>query len=86
MLADVDCEDTAIVSKVTLHNQAVPDSAYRSEDGLNIGAVIEVAAGEKCQRCWKVLEEVGQQTVTDLCQRCTHVIDSGPTRQATTGS
>jgi len=40
-----------------------------------IAVRIAVAAGEKCQRCWKVLPEVG--TVPDhpeLCIRCADAV------------
>ena len=31
---------------------------------------INLAPGSKCQRCWKVKLEVGQQSHSDICQRC----------------
>ncbi|MCD8563310.1 MAG: isoleucine--tRNA ligase [Alphaproteobacteria bacterium] len=36
------------------------------------GISIEKAAGDKCQRCWKVLEEVSENG--DLCHRCTDAV------------
>ncbi len=34
---------------------------------------IEKASGEKCVRCWKVLEEVSSET--ELCNRCTDAVE-----------
>ncbi|MCF8469133.1 MAG: hypothetical protein K9G33_17190, partial [Sneathiella sp.] len=35
--------------------------------------------GEKCERCWKILDEVGtHETHNDLCHRCGDVVTSLP--------
>jgi isoleucyl-tRNA synthetase len=39
---------------------------------------ISVARGDKCARCWRVLEEVGRQPGhPSLCARCTDAVESG---------
>jgi len=39
---------------------------------------VVVARGAKCVRCWRVLEEVGQQAKhPTLCARCADVVESG---------
>jgi isoleucyl-tRNA synthetase len=44
--------------------------------GAEAKAVVEVAAGQKCDRCWRVLPEVGQsQTHPALCRRCEAVVE-----------
>ncbi len=40
--------------------------------GSNILVKVELAAGGKCQRCWKIVEEVKGET--ELCNRCTSVL------------
>jgi isoleucyl-tRNA synthetase len=36
------------------------------------------AAGAKCERCWRVLPEVGQSTAhATLCLRCEDAVESG---------
>jgi isoleucyl-tRNA synthetase len=41
-------------------------------------AIITPAPGEKCVRCWRVLEEVGQQPKhPTLCMRCADAVESG---------
>jgi isoleucyl-tRNA synthetase len=38
--------------------------------------VIELAQGEKCERCWQVLTEVGtHQHHPTLCDRCTDAVE-----------
>jgi isoleucyl-tRNA synthetase len=63
-------EEVAIVSSVIRDNGAIPQDAFKSEDG-RFAVVVEVASGKKCDRCWKVLEEVNE----DLCIRCKHVVN-----------
>ncbi|MGC8478119.1 MAG: class I tRNA ligase family protein, partial [Acetobacteraceae bacterium] len=42
------------------------------------GAQAALAAGAKCVRCWRVLEEVGRQPAHPaLCARCADAVDSG---------
>jgi isoleucyl-tRNA synthetase len=37
------------------------------------------APGDKCERCWRVLPEVGSVAAHgDLCRRCAGVIDQLP--------
>ncbi len=41
---------------------------------------VDRAAGSKCARCWKVLEEVGEShRHPQLCRRCVAVVESGVT-------
>ncbi len=86
VFADIDWSEMAITSGATIKNAAIPGNAQKTEDQLNIGVVITLAKGEKCQRCWKVLEEVGQnQTYSDLCNRCVSVIEQPAPSRANIG-
>jgi isoleucyl-tRNA synthetase len=41
-----------------------------------VGARVSAAEGDRCERCWKVLPEVGQVAGhADLCRRCAAVVD-----------
>ncbi len=83
---DLDWTELAITSIVKIVNDPVPKSAYKSEDSLNLGVIVEIAPGNKCQRCWKVLEEVGKNpTYNDLCQRCSDVVQQLQSSQAMNG-
>jgi isoleucyl-tRNA synthetase len=40
--------------------------------------VVSPAVGAKCERCWRVLPEVGHVPGhDDLCRRCAEVLDRG---------
>jgi isoleucyl-tRNA synthetase len=59
--------EIAIVSSVTL----VPDMDEPP-------ARVTPASGDKCARCWRVLQEVGlSATHPSLCLRCTDAVESG---------
>jgi len=41
------------------------------DDVADIGVVVGVAEGKKCERCWQILPEVGKHTAHPmLCERC----------------
>ncbi|TCZ72306.1 isoleucine--tRNA ligase [Paenibacillus albiflavus] len=63
-----------IVSKVHVHaaGDAVPESAWKSP---GIAVEVKIAKGDKCERCWIVTPEVGQnEQYPTLCARCSEVI------------
>jgi isoleucyl-tRNA synthetase len=67
LLSDAEWAEVAIASKVAIVS---PDDEPVAKIGL--------AAGTKCARCWRVLEEVGQQPGHPaLCVRCTDAVESG---------
>ena len=54
-----------------------------SFDESILGPSVDVAPGEKCARCWRVLPEVGSQAAhPTLCLRCTDAVESGLVREA----
>ena len=61
-----------ITSAAHLHQEAAPKEAFTLDDVAGVGVVIEPAAGGKCARCWKVLEEVTQ--TQPICGRCDDVV------------
>ncbi|GBQ61913.1 isoleucyl-tRNA synthetase [Ameyamaea chiangmaiensis NBRC 103196] len=80
LFAGVDWAELAIVSGVDV--LVIPGSASLYLDEAGTGEphgppVVRVASGEKCARCWKVLDEVGQHAAhPTLCLRCAGVVES----------
>jgi isoleucyl-tRNA synthetase len=71
---DVDFAEICIVSSGEVVAGAPPEDAFSLPDVPNAGVVIAPAAGEKCERCWRVLPEVGQ-VHPDLCNRCAAAVE-----------
>ncbi|MDA0963263.1 MAG: class I tRNA ligase family protein, partial [Proteobacteria bacterium] len=69
-LKSVDFEDVCITSAVMLTGDPVPAEAFRLPEIEGIGVVFEKAEGQKCQRCWKILPDVGQHAHEGVCGRC----------------
>ncbi|WP_291298033.1 isoleucine--tRNA ligase [Elioraea sp.] len=72
--------EVAITSGLTLSTEPAPAGAF-SLDGLpGIAVVPAKAPGLKCERCWKVLPEVGtHDDHPGLCDRCADAVRSGLT-------
>ena len=63
-------DDVFITSGLTLTRDPIPDEAFRLPEMPGVGVVFELAQGEKCQRCWKILPDVGQYSHAGVCGRC----------------
>jgi len=74
LLRNVEVDENAIVSTYDIKNEAIPESAFTIPDYEEIGVVVSLASGQKCNRCWKVLPEVGRHEHDDLCTRCHTVV------------
>jgi len=79
---DVDWAELAIVSVASVEVLPgaasiyvnVPEEAV-SADVAHPGPQIRLASGEKCARCWRVLDEVGRHEAHPaLCLRCAEVV------------
>ena len=66
--------DICITSAVTLINKPFGKEAFTLEDTPGIGVIFKKADGIKCERCWKILEEVKSDSKTCLCERCNAAI------------
>lgn len=75
LVPNVDFTEFAIVSKVTVLRDVPPASSWQLPEMADLGIIVQQAPGEKCQRCWRVLEEVGQQQHSDICQRCDEAVN-----------
>ena len=82
LLQGLDLAELAITSAATLVIAQPPAGAVTLEDVPDVGAVVNIATGEKCNRCWRILPEVGQdyrnngdtRSFPDVCDRCENVI------------
>ncbi|GLQ05639.1 isoleucine--tRNA ligase [Sneathiella chinensis] len=76
LLTGLPLDDICITSGLTLEVGEAPDGAFTLEDVPFVAVVPQLAEGDKCQRCWKVLDEVGtHETHKDLCHRCADVVE-----------
>ena len=69
-LKSVNFDDICITSGITLTGDPAPAEAFRLPEVSGVGVVFEKAEGEKCQRCWKILPDVGTHQHPGTCQRC----------------
>ncbi|MBV0892839.1 isoleucine--tRNA ligase [Paracoccus sp. Z118] len=75
-LRSVDFADVCIVSSLELTADPAPAEAFRLPEVPGVGVVFETATGEKCQRCWKILPDVGTHDHPATCARCDTVLDA----------
>ena len=75
LLRDVDLAELCITSAGDVIAAPPPTGAFTLPDLPDIGVVVRDAPGEKCERCWRVLPEVGSVPEhPDLCGRCADVV------------
>ena len=43
---------------------------FKLEDVTDVAVVFDRATGEKCERCWKILPDVGTHAHAGVCGRC----------------
>ncbi|MGB0934541.1 MAG: isoleucine--tRNA ligase [Alphaproteobacteria bacterium] len=78
---DLKWDDIAITSGVAFMEKDIPADAYADEE---IGVIVAVASGDKCQRCWKILDEVGSNAENwEVCGRCAGVVSATSQAQQT---
>ena len=74
-VASVDFADVAITSGIVLSDVPAPAEAFRLADVAGVAVVAAPATGDKCERCWKVLPEVGQVAAApQTCTRCADAV------------
>ena len=62
--------DLCITSQITIVEGDAPDGGFALDDMAGVGVVFGTPDGEKCQRCWKILPDVGTHSHTGVCGRC----------------
>ncbi len=73
-LKSVEFADICITSDLSLTADPTPAEAFRLSELPGLGVVFELAEGEKCQRCWKILPDVGSHAHPGVCGRCDQVL------------
>jgi isoleucyl-tRNA synthetase len=74
LLKSVDFADVCITSALTLTGDPSPAEAFRLPEVDGVGVVFEKAEGGKCQRCWKILPDVGKHSHEATCGRCSDAL------------
>ncbi|HKL06168.1 MAG TPA: isoleucine--tRNA ligase [Roseovarius sp.] len=73
-LKSVNFEDVCITSDIRLTGDPLPNEAFRMPEIEGVGVVFERASGDKCQRCWKILPDVGRHSHPGTCKRCSEAL------------
>ena len=74
-LESADLAEIAITSGITIEIGSAPANAFTLPDAEGISVVPDKAEGQKCERCWKVLPEVGADPeYPDICGRCADAV------------
>ncbi|MGR3762023.1 isoleucine--tRNA ligase [Roseobacteraceae bacterium NS-SX3] len=69
-LKSVNFADICITSDIGLSGDPAPAEAFRMPEVDGVSVVFEKAEGGKCQRCWKILPDVGGHAHPGVCGRC----------------
>jgi isoleucyl-tRNA synthetase len=70
VLGSVDFAELCITSDLAVKTEAAPEGAFRLSDVPEVAVLFHPAKGGKCERCWKVLPDVGTHKHPGTCQRC----------------
>ena len=63
-------DDVFITSGIEMYHAEAPEGAFTLPDVPGVAVVFAKADGEKCQRCWKILPDVGRHSHEGVCGRC----------------
>ncbi len=70
LLETVPFEEVCITSCVWLSTKPVPEGVFALADVPGVAVEFQPAKGQKCDRCWKVLPDVGTHKHPGTCRRC----------------
>ena len=75
---DLDPAELFITSGATFTAGQGPENSFSLDDVSDTWVVAEPAAGEKCERCWKVLPDIGSNADhPTVCRRCADAVVHG---------
>ena len=74
ILKQINMDDLFITSGVRLSGDPAPAEAFRLPEVAGVAVVFERADGEKCERCWKILPDVGRHKHPGTCARCNEAL------------
>jgi isoleucyl-tRNA synthetase len=79
--ASIDFAEVCITSSIDIVPGVLPPKgllapmeAFKIPEVMTVRVVFEPAKGAKCERCWKVLPDVGTHKHPGTCQRCNHAL------------
>ncbi len=75
LVSAVNFDDICITSGIEIELNTGSENAHRLEEHPGYSVLFRLADGVKCQRCWKILPEVGSGKRADLCLRCDAVVE-----------
>jgi isoleucyl-tRNA synthetase len=70
LLGSVNFAELCITSGLVLRQGPAPEWAFSLPDVADVAVVFHPAQGEKCQRCWQILPDVGTHKHPRTCARC----------------
>jgi isoleucyl-tRNA synthetase len=70
VLKSVTFADLCITSGIEVSTDTAPEGSFILEDTVGISVTFAKAEGAKCERCWKILPDVGQHGHAGVCRRC----------------
>ncbi|SVD80680.1 uncharacterized protein METZ01_LOCUS433534, partial [marine metagenome] len=72
----LDAAELFITSDATFTSEAARDEAFTLDDVAGVAVEPAVASGEKCERCYRVLEEIGANADhPHACNRCADAVE-----------
>ncbi len=71
LLGGLDFADICISSALEIKMTKPPEEAFTLPDVPNVGALVRLAEGQKCERCWQIRTDVNEEK---LCARCAKVL------------
>ena len=75
VLATVPFDDICITSDVHVSTDAAPEGSFTLDGSDAANVVFAKAVGDKCERCWKILPDVGTHSHDGVCGRCSEALD-----------
>jgi isoleucyl-tRNA synthetase len=70
LLQGIDFAGVCITSDIAVVTEPAPEGAFTLGDVPGVAVVFRAAPGEKCERCWQVLPDVGSHAHAGVCARC----------------
>lgn len=74
LVESVDFADACITSAITISGDTPPADAFSLDEVAGVAVTFAKAEGDKCQRCWKILPDVGTHAHAGTCERCNEAL------------
>ena len=76
-LKSVDFDDLCITSAISFSGNPPPPEGFSLPETPGVKVDFRKAQGDKCQRCWKILPDVGTHSHPGTCARCDSALSAG---------